>query len=297
MHGIRLTIGLCFAGLGIGAVGVVAVSAGLLEAGAGGALHGGLTAAALAGLIGAAWVFVDRRLAHHLHDHRDLARLAAAGGADVWSASPMHLGETAGGMLKSLTFVVFDTETTGLRPSAGDEIIALAGVRIRAGRIDADDVFDCLVDPGRPIPRASQRIHGISDDMVRGQPPVGEVLVRFRAFVGDAVLVAHNAAFDMAFLKLKEAASGVRFGHLVLDTLALSVFLHRARPEHTLEAIADRFAVPVEGRHTALGDARTTAGVFLAMLDLLEARGVDSLDQVVRLSDAMIAAQALRIRF
>ena len=179
--------------------------------------------------------------------------------------------------LNSLTFTVFDTETTGLNPSQGDEIIQIGATRVFNGKLLRQESFEQLVDPGRPIPAASIPIHGITQAMVDGQPRIEAVLPAFHAFAQDTVLVAHNAAFDMKFLQLKEPVTGLAFHQPVLDTLLLSAVVHPNQESHRLEAIADRFGITVLGRHTALGDAIVTAEVFLRLLPLLEAMGIRTL--------------------
>jgi len=181
--------------------------------------------------------------------------------------------------LVELAYTVFDTETTGLEPSAGDEIIAIGAVRIVNGRLLRHELFDQLIDPRRPIAPESVRIHGITPEMVAGQPTIDRVLPRFLRFSEDTVLVAHNAAFDMRFLQLKEAATGVRFTQPVLDTLLLSEVLHPNIKEHRLEAITERLGISVVGRHTALGDAIVTGEVFLKMVPLLVERGIRTLGE------------------
>ena len=115
--------------------------------------------------------------------------------------------------------------------------------------------------------------------MVRGQPRIAEVLPAFRAFAADTVLVGHNVAFDMRFLQLKEAATGVRFDQPVLDTLLLASVAQPNETSHALEAIAARLGVTVAARHSAAGDALTTAQVFLKLLPLLRERQVVTLGQ------------------
>jgi DNA polymerase-3 subunit epsilon len=176
--------------------------------------------------------------------------------------------------LSALSYTVFDTETTGLQPSQGDEIIAIGAVRIVNGRLLTTEVFDQLVNPCRDLEKASVRIHGITADMLRDQPTIERVLPRFHRFCENTVLVAHNAAFDMRFLQLKQDAAGVAFAHPVLDTLMLSAVVHPNQTEHHLEAIAARLGVNVIGRHTALGDAILTGEIFLKMILLLGQQGI-----------------------
>jgi DNA polymerase III subunit epsilon len=182
-------------------------------------------------------------------------------------------------LLSGLAYTVFDTETTGLDPSAGDEIISIGAVRIVNGRLLRHEVFEQLIDPHRSIKSASMAIHGITPEMLDGQPSIERVLPAFRAFTEDTVLVAHNAAFDMRFLQLKEEATGVRFTQPVLDTLLLSEVLHANQKLHAIETIAERLGVNVVGRHTALGDAIVTAEVLLKMLPLLAEQGIRTLGE------------------
>ena len=193
--------------------------------------------------------------------------------------------------LADLHYTVFDTETTGLEPSAGDEIISFGAVRIVNGRLLKREVFEQLVDPQRRVSKAATAIHGIETQALAGQPTIGAVLPQFHQFCEDTVLVGHNAAFDMRFLELKEAATGIRFDQPVLDTLLLSVILHPTQEGHSIEAIAARLGVSVIGRHTALGDALVTGEIFLKMLPLLAEHGIVTLGQALEASRATYHAR------
>jgi len=183
--------------------------------------------------------------------------------------------------LSELSFTVFDTETTGLDPAAGDEIIQLGAVRIVNGRILRSESFDQLVDPQRSIPKAGIAIHGITANRVEGQPTIAEVLPAFHAFCHDTVLVAHNAAFDMKCLAVKQAATGIRFDHPVLDTLLLSAVAHPNHSSHNLDDLAQRFGLTIEGRHTAIGDAMVTAEILLKLIAVLKGQGIVTLGQAL----------------
>lgn len=181
--------------------------------------------------------------------------------------------------LSELAYTVFDTETTGLNPSQGDEIIQIGAARIVNNKLLRQESFEQLVDPRRSIPANTIPIHGIQPEMVVGQPTIDQVLPAFHAFAQDTVLVAHNAAFDMRFLQLKEAQVGLAFDHPVLDTLLLSALVHPNQDSHRLEALAERFNVTIVGRHTALGDAMVTAEVFLKLIPLLAEKGIHTLGE------------------
>ena len=207
---------------------------------------------------------------------------------------PGQSQELDGQPLSTLAYTAFDTETTGLEPSAGDEIISIGAMRIVNGRLLTGEMFAQLVDPHRPLDPDSAKIHGIRPEMLKGQPNIDTALRGFHKFCEDTVLVGHNAAFDMRFLQLKEATTGVRFTQPVLDTLLLSAVLHGNLVAHQIEAIAERFGVNVVGRHTAVGDAMMTGELFLKMIPLLAERGIVTLKQA---RDACERTYYARIRY
>jgi DNA polymerase-3 subunit epsilon len=120
--------------------------------------------------------------------------------------------------------------------------------------------------------------------MVAGQPTIEQVLPHFHRFVEGAVLVAHNAAFDMRCLQLKEGLTGIRFDNPVLDTLLLSSVVHPHQETHSIDGIARRLNLTIFGRHTALGDSLVTAEVLLKLIPLLEARGIVTLEDALHAS-------------
>jgi DNA polymerase-3 subunit epsilon len=197
---------------------------------------------------------------------------------------PVPTGRFAERALKQLTYVAFDLETTGLRPADGDEVVSIAGVRIVNGRILTTETFERLVNPGRTIPEASIRFHGITDETVRDKPPFAVVLPEFQRFAVDAVLVAHNAAFDITFLN-RATGSGSLLDQPVVDTLLLSAHLYPDEADHSLDAIAARLGLDVVQRHSAIRDSLLTAAILLRLLDRCEERGITRLGQLIAATD------------
>jgi DNA polymerase III epsilon subunit family exonuclease len=231
----------------------------------------------------------------------DINRLAdqlrAARGAFVDSSAPLPrpelhdlvdlelmtsqaAGEGSRRPLADLVFVVLDVETTGLRPDRGDRVVSLAGVKVRGGEVRRDEVFDALVNPGRPIPARSSAIHGITDERVAAMPSLDAVLPAFLRFAEGGVIVGHEVWFDLAFLEPEAKRMGlpaIPSGNGVVDTRLVSRLIHRSLPDHTLDAVAERLGVTIQGRHSALGDALATAEVLVRLLPLLRQRGITTL--------------------
>jgi len=186
--------------------------------------------------------------------------------------------------LKDLMYTVFDTETTGLDPDGGDEIISIGAIRIVNNKIVYQDLFEELVDPKRDIPLESYNIHGINYEMVAGKKDINAVLPLFKNYTSQSVLVGHNIAFDMKMLKVKEQTTNIKFSNPVLDTLLLSAILHPSQEKHDMESIAKRLGVDILGRHTALGDAIATAEIFLELITILNSNGILTLKDAINAS-------------
>ncbi|MEW9050702.1 MAG: PolC-type DNA polymerase III [Neobacillus sp.] len=175
------------------------------------------------------------------------------------------------------TFVVFDVETTGLS-AVYDTIIELAAVKIREGEIV--DRFESFANPHHRLSATTINLTGITDDMVQNAPEVDEVLQRFYEWTGDAVLVAHNASFDMGFLNVGYKKIGVgKAKNPVIDTLELGRFLYPELKNHRLNTLAKKFDIELTQHHRAIYDAEATGYLLLKMLkDALE-KGIEYHDQ------------------
>ena len=206
----------------------------------------------------------------------------AAGGGDPGLTYDFALSrrEAASTRLADLTCVVFDTETTGLDPS--DRIVQIAGVRIARGRLTGER-FETLVNPGCPIPASSTAVHGVTDAMVADAPDMTAALTAFRHFAEDTVLVAHNAPFDMGFLRNAALETGAHFDNRVLDTVLLSAMLWGQSAPHSLDALTERLGIviPEGDRHTAMGDTLATAEAYLRLIAALEAKGLERFEDIL----------------
>lgn len=176
------------------------------------------------------------------------------------------------------TYVVFDTETTGLN-AREDTLIEIAAVKVRNGEMI--DSFAKLIDPKRQISPKISDLTGITPEMLVGQPTLEQVLPEFREFVEDTILVAHNAEFDVGFLH----QCGLRIGmspwtEPVIDTLSLARAIYPGEKNYRLKTLTQKFQVELVNHHRALADAEATAKVFIHMLRSLREKGYTELSQL-----------------
>jgi DNA polymerase-3 subunit epsilon len=201
----------------------------------------------------------------------------------VWRGSFVSLVENDDPPLEHASFVVFDLETTGLQ-SASARICEIGAVRVRG--FEVGETFETLVSPGVPLPAPIGRLTGLSDSQLRRAPRIAAALRRFSTFAGDAVLVAHNARFDVGFVNAElERLTGKRLSATVVDTVHLARNLLRGRVERTgLASLAFFFGTSVEPCHRALPDAQATAEVFVRLLGLAQERGATTVSELEELA-------------
>lgn len=158
------------------------------------------------------------------------------------------------------TYVVFDLETTGFS-SKNDKIIEIGAVKIRNGEII--DNFSEFVNPRRPIPYKIIELTGINDDMVRDAQSIEDILPRFIEFIGDSVVVAHNASFDCSFISKNCNDLGLKFEPTIVDTVPLCRFLYPELKSVKLNIVAKHLGVKLESHHRAVDDAKATGDILL----------------------------------
>src|SRR5438874_2430486 len=217
-------------------------------------------------------------LARSLLDEAVLAdaRLRWAGDLVSLAAPP---GEQL--LLEDATFVVFDLETTGLRPGLARPC-EIGAVRVRA--LELGERFQTLANPGAKLQPAIAALTGLRDEQLRRAPPVAAAVRRFLVFAGDSVLVAHNARFDMAFLDNETMRlTGRRVAATVVDTVGLARRLLGRQPAN-LGALAYRFVTDARPCHRALPDAEATAEILLRLIGMAQERGARSVADLVELA-------------
>lgn len=175
------------------------------------------------------------------------------------------------------TYCVLDLETTGL--SFRTEKITEVGImKVKNGEVI--DEFSCFVNPEKPIPQKVVEVTNITDDMVKDAETIDKVFPKILEFVGDSILVAHNADFDIGFLKYNASQLGYELNNTYLDTLRLAKSLFPDFKKYKLGFIADKLGIVVEVAHRALDDVDTTVKVFNIMISMLKEKGAKTWDDV-----------------
>ena len=179
------------------------------------------------------------------------------------------------------TYCVLDLETTGF--SATTEKITEVGImKIKEGEVI--DQFSCFVNPEKHIPQRVTEVTNITDDMVKDAETIEQVFPKILKFIEGSVLVAHNAPFDMGFLKQNAKNLGYQFDYTYLDTLSLAKDLFPDYKKYKLGKIAENLGIKVEVAHRALDDVDTTVKVFHVMIDMLKKRGAKNIDDIDQVS-------------
>ena len=190
-------------------------------------------------------------------------------------------------------YVVFDIETTGL-DCKNDRIIEIGAVRIKDGVIQPQR-FSTFADPKQPLSPKIVSLTGITDDMLVGAPSQTEAVQAFLDYAGDCPVVAHNADFDVSFIRQAALRMGVPFAPTTVDTLYLARRLYPDLPNHKLDTVADHLRLGNFNHHRADDDAATAAGIFLDQLRLLRIRGAEQLaDANTLLAEAKVGGKARR---
>ncbi|MGI9406446.1 MAG: DUF294 nucleotidyltransferase-like domain-containing protein, partial [Hyphomicrobiaceae bacterium] len=176
------------------------------------------------------------------------------------------------------------TETTGLDANSA-RIIQIGAVRLVLGNLRIGESFNELVNPAEPIPPESTAIHGIHDDDIREASTFVDVSKNLEAFTQNAVIIGHSVGYDLAILKHEYGRLKLKWERpRSLDTMVLAQIANPMLAEYSIEAVSNWLGVEVEGRHTALGDALTTARIFLTLVPLLRSKGIRTLAEAERSS-------------
>lgn len=175
------------------------------------------------------------------------------------------------------TYVVFDIETTGFS-ALSDKIIEIGAVKVVGGNIV--DYFSEFVNPGVPIPYRIEHLTGINDEMVINAKGIDEILPLFLEFSKDAIMVAHNADFDMSFIMHNANKQSIDFSPTYVDTVSLARVLIPTIAKYKLDNVAKALRIPLENHHRAVDDAGCTAKIFVKFIEMLKERNIVDLDGV-----------------
>ncbi|MEO2506165.1 DNA polymerase III subunit alpha [Clostridium paraputrificum] len=190
------------------------------------------------------------------------------------------------------TYCVLDLETTGFSPRL-EKITEIGVMKYQDGKVI--DKFSCFVNPEKSIPPRVVEVTGITDDMVRNAETIDKVFPKLLEFIKDSVLVAHNAEFDVGFLRHFAKELGYEFDFTYLDTLSLAYELFPEYKTYKLGRIAKNLGIKVDVAHRALDDVDTTVKVFKVMLDMLKERGVKTLEDIeIYASDEIAKKEAFK---
>lgn len=185
--------------------------------------------------------------------------------------------------IEQTVFTIFDTETTGLNPAAGDRIIEIAALKVRSGRVI--DRFETLVNPQRTVSPGAFAVNRISDEMLAGAPRIESVIDSFMAFLENSCVCSYNLPFDLGFLnsELQRCAKPLFGERPAIDILGLARKLLPGLPRHALWAVAGHLQVSASQQHRAMADVEMTREVFARLVDMLAARKVSDFHKLYRL--------------
>ncbi len=199
-------------------------------------------------------------------------------GVEAYFVDDMHeIATNEKGQDFSGDFVVFDIETTGFSP-VENRIIEIGAVKVQGGQIT--DRFSVFVNPQTPIPFEIEKLTGIRDEMVMDAGTVESVLPQFLAFSEGCMLVAHNAEFDMGFIRENCDRQGIEHDFTYVDTMNMARVMLPAQSKHTLDAVAKTLGVSLLNHHRAVDDAEATAEIFVRLIDMMAQEGVTTLRQI-----------------
>ncbi len=185
------------------------------------------------------------------------------------------------------SFVVFDIETTGFSP-INNRIIEIGAVKVVNGQIT--ERFSTFVNPEVPIPFEIEKLTSINDSMVMEADTIEVILPQFLSFVGDAVLVAHNASFDVSFIQENAKRQKIPTDFTYVDTVAVARVLLTNQAKYTLDAVAKTLGISLENHHRAVDDAECTAEIFVKFIAMLKKDGVETLDALNELGKSSVNA-------